>query len=110
MADLLVEEPLSSLLMRVREHDEDAARELVERLYPLVAQVVHANLPRRDEPEDLMQEVFLKMFSRLQQYHGEAPLEHWVSRIAVNTCVDHLRRQRARPELRMGDLSEAEQE
>ena len=43
-------------------------RALVDRLHPLVAQVVRANLPRRDEPEDLMQEVFLKLFSRLDQF------------------------------------------
>src|SRR4051794_30801980 len=104
MAEPLVGEPLASVLARVRENDEAAARELVERLDPLVAQVVHANLPRRDEPEDLMQEVFLKMFSRLGQFRGEVPLEHWVSRITLNTCLDHLRRQRARPELRMADL------
>lgn len=103
-------EPLPALLARVREHDEGAARELVERLYPLVAKVVQANLPRRDGPEDLVQEVFLKMFSRLHQFRGEVPFEHWVSRISLNTCLDHLRRQKARPEIRVSDLSEAEQE
>jgi RNA polymerase sigma factor (sigma-70 family) len=110
MADPLLGEPLPSLLVRVRERDETAARELVERLYPLVAQVVHANLPRRDQPEDLMQDVFLKMFSRLEQFRGEVPFEHWVSRVALNTCLDRLRRQKSRPELRWSDLSEAEEE
>lgn len=58
---------LSALVEGVRAGDEAAARDLVERLYPVVASVVRAHLPRRDEPEDLMQEVFLKMFSRLEQ-------------------------------------------
>ena len=49
------------------------------------------------------------MFSRIDQFRGEVPLEHWFSRIAVNTCLDHLRRQKARPELRWADLSEEEQ-
>jgi RNA polymerase sigma-70 factor (ECF subfamily) len=97
------------LLARVREHDEAAARELVERLYPVVAQVVHSHLPRRDDPEDLMQEAFLKMFSRLEQFRGEVPFAHWVSRIALNTCLDRLRRQKVRPEFRWSDLSEDEQ-
>ena len=91
---------LAGLLARVREHDETAARELVERLYPLVARVVHSHLPRREEPEDLMQEIFLKMFSKLDQFRAEMPFEHWVSRIALNTCLDRLRRQKVRPELR----------
>jgi RNA polymerase sigma-70 factor (ECF subfamily) len=81
----------------------------VERLYPVVAQVVQANRPRRDEPEDLIQEVFLKMFTKLEQFRGEVPFTHWVSRIALTTCLDQLRRQKARPELRWADLSEDQQ-
>jgi len=34
------------------------------------------------------------------------PLEHWVSRIAVNTCLSQLKAERSRPELRWADLSE----
>lgn len=102
-------QPLSALVERVRAGEDAASRELVEQLYPLANQIVRANLPRREEPEDLVQEVFLKMFSRIEQFRGEVPLEHWFSRIAVNTCLDHLRRQKVRPELRWADLSEEEQ-
>lgn len=97
-------------LGRVREHDQLAARALVERLYPGVIRIVRAHLPRRDAEEDLAQEIFMKMFARLDQYHGDVPLEHWVSRIAVRTCYDRLRAQQRRPELRQADLSEAEAE
>jgi len=48
------------------------------------------------------------MFSRLEQYQGSVPFTHWVSRIAVTTCIDHLRAQKRRPELRWADLSERE--
>jgi RNA polymerase sigma factor (sigma-70 family) len=48
------------------------------------------------------------MFSRLAQYQGAVPFTHWVSRIAVTTCIDHLRAQRRRPEFRWADLSENE--
>lgn len=109
MAEPLDAKPLAQLLALVREHDEAASRALVERLYPLVARIVRANLPRRDEPEDLMQEVFLKMFSKLEQFRGEVPFEHWVSRLALTTCLDQLRRQKVRPEWRWSDLSEEEQ-
>jgi len=109
MGEPLDAEPLAPLLARVREHDEAASRTLVERLYPLVARVVRANLPRRDEPEDLMQEVFMKMFTKLEQFRGAVPFEHWVSRIALTTCLDQLRRQKVRPEWRWSDLSEEEQ-
>jgi RNA polymerase sigma-70 factor (ECF subfamily) len=77
-------------------------------LYPLVIRIVRAHLPRRTAEEDLAQEVFLKLFSRLEQYryrHG-VPFEHWVSRLAVRTCLDNLRAERRRPEQRWADLGE----
>lgn len=96
-------------LEKVRLGDEQAARELVERFYPVIAQVVFSHLPRRDEGEDLMQDVFLKVFSRLEQYRGEVPLSHWMRRIAFTTCMDRLRRQKVRPEFSWADLKEGEQ-
>lgn len=95
-------------LVRVRQQDQAAAEQLVEHLYPLVIRLVRANLPRRMSEEDLAQEVFMKMFANLEQYQGTVPLEHWVSRIAVNTCLNQLRAQKVRPELRWADLSEEE--
>ncbi|MFT3828657.1 MAG: RNA polymerase sigma factor [Opitutaceae bacterium] len=99
-----------ALLAGVRRNDQAAARALVEALHPLVRKIVRSHLPRRVAEEDLAQEVYLKMFSRLEQYRGEMPLPHWVSRIAVTTCIDQLRHQQRRPELRWADLSENEAE
>ncbi|MFM1850840.1 MAG: hypothetical protein RIS54_524 [Verrucomicrobiota bacterium] len=99
---------LPACLVRVRDRDQAAARELVDHLYPLVIRIVRSHLPRRVQEEDLAQEVFMKMFARLDQYQGTVPLTHWVSRIAVTTCIDHLRAQKRRPEFRWADLSENE--
>jgi RNA polymerase sigma factor (sigma-70 family) len=101
---------VAGCLQRVRERDQMAARELVDHLYPLVIRIVRSHLPRRVAEEDLAQEVFLKMFTRLEQYQGAVPFPHWVSRIAVTTCIDHLRAQKRRPEFRWADLSETEAE
>ncbi|HMD61408.1 MAG TPA: sigma-70 family RNA polymerase sigma factor, partial [Opitutaceae bacterium] len=95
---------------RVRKRDQIAARDLVEHLHPLVIRIARAHLPRRVAEEDLAQEIFLKMFTRIEQYQGNVPFTHWVSRIAVTTCIDHLRAQKRRPELRWADLSEREAE
>ncbi len=97
-------------LDRVRQHDQAAARQLVEHLYPLVNRIVRSHLPRRVAVEDLAQDIFLKMFTRLEQYQGHVPFPHWVSRIAVTTCIDQLRAQQRRPEFRWADLSETEAE
>ena len=99
---------IAACLERVRQRDQIAARELVDHLYPLVIRIVRSHLPRRVAEEDLAQEVFLKMFTRLDQYKGAVAFTHWVSRIAVTTCIDQLRAQKRRPEFRWADLSEKE--
>ena len=101
---------LAGCLARIRQRDQIAAREMVEHLHPLVIRIVRSHLPRRVAEEDLSQEIFLKMFTRLDQYQGAVPFPHWVSRIAVTTCIDHLRAQKRRPEYRWADLSENEAE
>jgi len=53
--------------------------------------------------------IFIKMFQKLNQFSAKVPLEHWVSRIAVNTCLNQIASEKARPELRHADLSEEEQ-
>ena len=53
--------------------------------------------------------IFIKVFQKLSQFSGKVPLEHWVSRIAVNTCLSQIEAEKVRPELRHADLSEEEQ-
>jgi RNA polymerase sigma-70 factor (ECF subfamily) len=86
--------------------DEEAARELVRSLYPLVAKLVRAHRPVRSAEEDLCQMIFIKILQKLPQFSGTVPLEHWVSRIAINTCLNQVQAEKVRPELREADLSE----
>src|SRR6202011_3589491 len=90
-------------------NDDEAARGLVRRLYPLVAKLVRAHRPRRTAEEDLCQMIFIKVFQKLSQFSGTVPLEHWVSRIAVNTCLNQIESEKVRPELRYADLTEEHQ-
>jgi RNA polymerase sigma-70 factor (ECF subfamily) len=103
MADDGVSRELVAAALR---HDDDAARELVRLLYPLVAKLVRAHRPARSAEEDLCQMIFIKVMQKLSQFSGKAPIEHWVSRIAINTCINQIQAEKARPELREADLSE----
>jgi RNA polymerase sigma-70 factor (ECF subfamily) len=103
MADGGVARELVAAALR---QDEEAARELVRRLYPLVAKLVRAHRPVRSAEEDLCQMIFIKVMQNLSKFSGKVPLEHWVSRIAINTCINQIQAEKARPELREADLSE----
>ena len=99
-------------LEAVRRGDDDAAGRLVTRLHPLVMKIVRSHLPARVAEEDLAQDVFSHIFERLPRYEVRpgVPFEHWVSRLAARTCLDALRSERRRPEVRVADLPEAEAE
>lgn len=96
------------LVRNVKGGDEGAARALVEHLYPQVIRIIRGCIPQNQDEQDVAQEVFFKMFARLEQFRGDQPFPHWVSRIASNTCLDLLRRHKRRPEVRFADLSQVE--
>ncbi|MEN3943659.1 RNA polymerase sigma factor [Prosthecobacter sp. SYSU 5D2] len=99
-------------LQRVRDGDAAAAHALITHLHPLVRRLVRNHLPRRESEEDLMQEVFVKLFQKLDSYRERSgiPFEHWLSRLTVRTCLDALRAEKTRPEWRFADFSEGETE
>jgi RNA polymerase sigma-70 factor, ECF subfamily len=93
-------------LRRIEQGDEVAARELLRHFHPFVLKLVRAHLPRRISEEDLVQMIFIKIFHKINQYTGRTPLEHWISRIAVNTCLNALKAEKIRPEWRLAAFSE----
>jgi RNA polymerase sigma-70 factor (ECF subfamily) len=101
---------LKTLIQRVISRDQDAAKEFIDLLYPQVARIVRSNLPSSADVEDLTQEIFMKVFAKIDQCREMQEVSHWVARIAVNTCYDRLRAQRVRRELRYSDLSLAQVE
>ena len=100
----MAEQPLdvATRLAAVARGEPEAARALVEHCHPLVMRIVRAHRPRTVPEEDLAQEVYLKMFARLDRYEPRdgVPFEHWLSRLAVRTCLDVLRSERRRPQAR----------
>jgi RNA polymerase sigma-70 factor (ECF subfamily) len=99
---------LSGCLAKVRQGDELAAQDLVRQFYPLVVHRIRLCRPKRTSEEDLAQMIFIKMFNHLDQYSGHHPFEHWLTRIALNTCLTQVQREKRRPECRWADLAPEE--
>src|SRR5580658_5246663 len=97
---------VTECLARGRAGDEKAILELFHYMYPHVTKLVQANLPHRESAEDLVQQVCIKVMSHLQQFSGKVPFLHWVSRIAVNTCLNQIRHENSGQVLRLADLIE----
>ena len=58
----------------------------------------------QEDADDLTQDIFLKIWTALPSYRGEAQLFTWVYRIAVNEAMDRLRREKVRAALRFASL------
>nr|WP_293834184.1 sigma-70 family RNA polymerase sigma factor [uncultured Arsenicibacter sp.] len=50
-----------------------------------------------DQAQDLVQETFIKVWHHLPTFRGDAQVQTWIYRIAVNTCLLHLRSTRTKP-------------
>lgn len=84
------------LIASVLEGDEDAFRTLVLRYEERVFRVLARFTRDRMETEDLAQEVFLKVFRKLDTFQQDSAFYTWVYRIAVNTAADNLSRRKRR--------------
>ena len=93
---------------QARRGDEQAVLKIFHYMHAHVAKIVYSNRPAREGVEDLIQQICVKVLTNLNQFGGKVPLLHWVSRIAVNTCLNQIRREKNRPEMRLADLSEDE--
>jgi RNA polymerase sigma-70 factor (ECF subfamily) len=70
----------------------DAFSELVRLHERRVFRLVGRFFRRREDVEDVAQEVFLTAWRKLRTYRAESPFEHWLTRICLNRCYDHLRK------------------
>ena len=97
----------AELLQRIRNGAPDEFAELVRRHQSHVFAILYRYERDHQRLEDLAQETFLKVWRSLAQFDARAPFQHWLSRIAVNVALDHLRKQkRVRNEIGFPELGD----
>lgn len=98
-------DPWSGLVAACRKGDRRAQKVLFDRLSPKMFSVCLRYMGDRESAEDILQEGFVTLFSKLDSYSGEGSFEGWSRKIFINTALMDLRKKDA---LRMsGDLEEA---
>lgn len=101
--------PLSDaeLIHAFRHGDETAFEELVRRYQRAVSNVIYLTLGDRQEVEDLTQEVFIRAYRSLSGFDENAKLYSWLYRIAVNLCIDEVRRRKIRKTISLNLMTES---
>jgi len=72
--------------------DRRAQQSLYEHFYGKMLAVCMRYGNGHDEALDMFQEAFIKVFKNLPKYGKQGSFEGWVRRIMVNTCIDHIRK------------------
>ena len=87
---------LADIVRQAQQGRNTAQRELMARYQQRVAGFAYAITGRSDSVEDLTQIVFIKMFRALDRLDDPERFEAWLFRLARNSCIDHLRREKWR--------------
>lgn len=88
--------------MTQEERFNEIVREFSERVYWHVRRFVNSH----EDADDLVQDVFLKVWTALPSFRGEAQTYTWIYRIATNEALNWLRREKVRAALRFSSLDE----
>lgn len=95
-----------NLVREAQNGNDSAFEELVRRHQQRVFALVGGILRRREDVEDVAQQVFLKAFVSLKRFDQRSAFSTWLYKISVNECWDYLRKKKVRPLVYESDLSE----
>lgn len=90
-------DPDAMLMRDFRSGDAGAFRRLLDRNGVVVYKLAFRYLGNSADAEDVVQEVFLRVYKAARDYEPTAKFSTWVYRITVNVCLNRLRASRARP-------------
>ncbi len=94
----LADQALVQLCQELKGGDERPFQELVRRYQSTVWRVCYSSFQNAQDAEDMTQEVFLKVYRKLDTFEGRSTFKTWIYRIAINTCRNEIRYRSRRPQ------------
>jgi len=92
-----------NLVKMAQQGSSDAFGEIIFKHERFVYNVVHRMLPNHEDAKDISQEVFIKAYRYLAKFDNKASFSTWLYKIAVNTCIDELRKRKGKETLSLDD-------
>jgi RNA polymerase sigma-70 factor (ECF subfamily) len=84
----------NQLVKRILNGEQNAYQQLVEKYTGLLFSIVLKMVGNKTDAEDLVQEIFIKIYKGLASYNGEFALTTWMMKIASNHTIDYLRKKK----------------
>ncbi|MDP3452259.1 MAG: RNA polymerase sigma factor [Bacteroidales bacterium] len=86
----------SEIVADILNGDKDSFRILAERYSDTLFRVAMGYLHSKEDSEDIVQDVFIKVYNSLDSFKGDSKLSTWLYRIMVNACLNEIDRKRRR--------------
>jgi len=96
----------AELVKQILSGNSNAFRYLVSKHQLLVAHIVGRMIRRQEDLEDISQEVFIKVYRKLNKFRGDSRLSTWIATIAYNTGISYLRKQYRQDEINYDEIPE----
>lgn len=98
-----MQNPIEQQIDRLVSGDLDAFRELVEQYKRKVYFIAYDIVGDHQEAEDVSQDVFIKVYRALSKFRKDAKMSSWIYQITINTCIDVMRKRKAKPQVQLED-------
>ena len=85
---------LEELILNCKKQDLKAQEELYKKFSGILFSVCLKYSPNYHEAEDNLQDAFITIFNRIEQFKGKGSFEGWMKRVTVNTVLQKYRKQR----------------
>ena len=82
---------LQEIIARCKRMEKKAQRSLYDMYAPLFLGIAFRYSKNREDAEDILQEAFVKILTRIDQYSETGSFEGWMKKILVNTAISHYR-------------------
>lgn len=97
------------VVARCRRGELGAFEELYQRHSSRLYNVAYRMTGSAADADDLLQDIFLQIYRRLETFRGDSALGTWLYRLAVNCCLDHLRSKQGKQQKATGFLEDLDQ-
>lgn len=83
---------LAELIARCKDNDRGAQKEIFELFAAKMMAICMRYCSNREDAQDMLQEGFIKVFSKMESFKGESSLVTWMTRIFINTSLSEYRK------------------
>ncbi len=97
---------LQMILQKAKNGDMLAFEQLVLRHEKIVYHVALRMMSNAEDAQDLSQEIWIKIYRSLDRFDGMSAFSTWIYRIAVNACIDEMRKRKGKQSISMEEAAE----